>query len=91
MEMGFNEIAKTCLDLEGYDRNLPVEERFEEFDFRKAAGCASNGRVALYIKDNYDTAAFLKANPHFRYPGGSNGNIDPCWGKNKRYLANGGC
>ena len=91
MEMGFNDIAKQCLELYGYDYTKPVEERFIGFDFNKSAGCASKGREALYIKDNKFTADFLKANPHFRFPGGSIGNLSPCWGKNKKYHLEGGC
>jgi len=87
----FNEDLKSCLDLYGYDRNLPVEERFIGFDFRKPAICALNKRVHMYMEENKATAEFLKLNPHFRYPGGSNGNISPCWGKNKRYHIEGGC
>ena len=91
MEMIFNEIAKECLISNGYDYNKPVEERFIGFDFNKAAGCALNKRVSMYIEQNKNTAAFLEANPHFRYPGGSNSNIDPCWGKNKLHHVEGGC
>lgn len=84
--MGFNDIAKECLIANGYDYNKPVEERFIGFDFTKASACAGDGRSLLYIKEHKATRAFLKSNPHFRYPGGSNGNIDPCWGRNKRYV-----
>ena len=91
MELGFNEIAKECLLANGYDYNKPVEERFVGFDFTKASYCASKLRTQFYVKDYEFTKAFLKANPQFRYPGGSNGNIDPCWGKTKLYHVEGGC
>lgn len=86
-----NEYMKNCLDHFGYDRNLPVEERFESFDFRKAGKCALDHRVVMYMKENQATASFLEANPHFRYPGGSNGNLNPCWGRNRNYTADGRC
>lgn len=86
-----NQEMKTCLDLHGYDRNLPVEERFIGFDFRSAARCSLDKRTSMYIKENKATAEFLKLNPHFRYPGGSNGNISPCWGETKKYHIEGGC
>ena len=82
----FNQDLKACLDIHGYDRNKPVEERMAGFDFRSASICALNGRVAMYMIENEATRAFLKSNPQFRYPGGSNGNYDPCWGRNKRYV-----
>lgn len=92
MEMGFNDIAMECLDLQGYDRDLPVEQRMADFDWAAAAACASKGRVAMYMADNEATHIFLEKNPQFRYPGGSNGNLNPCWGQNRTYLTgNGGC
>ena len=91
MEAGFNDIAKECLLANGYDYNKPVEERLITFDFTKASYCASKGRTQFYVKDYEFTKSFLKANPHFRYPGGSNGNIDPCWGQNKSYTTQGRC
>ena len=91
MEIGFNDIAKECLLAHGYDYNKPVEERFIGFDFTKASYCASQGRTKFYLQDLEHTKAFLKANPQFRYPGGSNGNYDPCWGQNSSYLTQEGC
>jgi len=96
MDANVNEYMKDCLDHFGYDRNLTVEERFQEVDFRKAANCALKHRVGIYLEDNKLTASFLEANPHFRYPGlalpnGAKGNLDPCWGRNDSYSANGRC
>jgi hypothetical protein len=91
-ELSGNEILKGCLDLYGYDRNLPVEVRLNTFDFNKAAVCATNTKIMrIYIPQNEATKEFLDANPHFRYPGGSNGNYSPCWGRNKQYHKDGGC
>lgn len=90
-----NEYMKNCLDHFGYDRNLPVEERLK-FDFRKAGKCALDHRQTLYLEENKLTASFLEANPHFRYPGlalpnGAKGNLNPCWGRNRNYTADGRC
>ena len=90
MEADVNDYMKMCLEANGYDRNLPIEQRLE-FDFRKSAKCALDHRVVMYMEENNATADFLKANPHFRYPGGSNGNLSPCWGRDKRYTADGRC
>ena len=92
-----NEILKRCLDLYGYDKNLPVEVRLNTFDFNKAASCMVGTKVhRLYIPEREATREFLKENPHYRYPGGGLpngvvGQLSPCWGKTRQYHKEGGC
>jgi len=64
-----NDMMISCLDNQGYNRDLPVEERFANFNFNEAADC--------YFKTKYETVhspqderrrTFLKSNPHYRGP-----------------------
>ena len=92
VDAGYNQIAKECLDLYGYDKNLPVEIRFKDFEFNKASACASKRHfVEFTLPRMKQLESFLESNPEYLIPGGSNGNIDPCWGKNRLYHREGGC
>jgi len=87
-----NQVAKDCLDAFGYDRNLPVEERFIDFSFNEAADCLTNTKIyGLYIPQLEATREFLEQNPGWKVPGGSIRHVDPCWGKVRKYHTNGGC
>ena len=75
-----NEAMKYCLDSVGYNRNAPIENRFEGIDWAKAAKCYQAYRDN---REAVQTAAlndFLKHNPRYRYPGQSN---NRCWGKER--------
>lgn len=87
-----NSVAKQCLDAFNYDRNLPVEERFIDFPFNKAAICLTNTKIhGIYIPELEATRQFLEDNPGWKVPGGSIKNVSPCWGKLKKYDRDGGC
>lgn len=92
-----NQIIQRCLDYYGYDKTLPVEERFNGFPFNSASSCMLDTKLyTIYIPQNKATEAFLKANPHYRYPGmalpnGKIGRLSPCWGKDRRYHLEQGC
>ena len=92
VDTGYNQIAKECLDYYGYDKNLPVEIRFKDFEFGKASVCAANKyNVEFYLPKMKELESFLESNPQYKIPGGSHGNIDPCWGKTRQYHKEGGC
>ena len=86
IDVGNNQIIKNCLSQYNYS-----VEVFDTFDFNKASACYHKARTSLYIKEVEGIRDFLDANPQYRYPGGSNGNYDPCWGRNNHYSTNGGC
>ena len=86
VEVGNNQIIKDCLSQ--YESSI---EKFDTFDFNAAASCFHKRKAVLYIRENKELTAFLDAYPQYRYPGGSNGNYDQCWGQNKSHLTRGGC
>lgn len=86
IDVSNNDIIKGCLS--HYEYRI---EDFDNFNFRQASACFHKTRTRLVIKETAEIREFLRSNPEYRYPGGSNGNIDPCWGQNERYLTNGGC
>lgn len=87
-----NSVAISCLDAFNFQRNLPVEERFVDFDFSKAAVCLHQTKLhGLYIPELESTRKFLEDNPAWKVPGGSLKNVSPCWGKLKKYSEDGGC
>ena len=67
-----------CLDSVGYDRNAPVEQRFEGVDISAAARCYLDYKTHRRIAALENMREFLAANPRYRYPGQSN---NRCWGK----------
>tara|TARA_B100000085_G_C18546451_1_gene514092 strand:- start:645 stop:1139 length:495 start_codon:yes stop_codon:yes gene_type:complete len=73
-----NEAMKTCLDKVGYDRNAPVENRFEGIDIRAAAKCYQDYKQNVMAVQMANLREFLKANPRYRVPGQSQ---NSCWGK----------
>lgn len=87
-----NGVAKDCLEAFNYDKNLPVEERMLDFPFDKSAGCLLNTKIyGMYIPELEATRNFLEQNPGWKVPGGSIMNVDPCWGKVRKYHNDGGC
>ena len=86
VDVGNNQIIKDCLSQYNYSVEL-----FDSFEFNKASACFHNTKTKFYIKEVEGIRDFLDANPHYRYPGGSNGNYSPCWGRNKQYHKEGGC
>jgi len=92
LDNNVNQVAKDCLDAFGYDRNLPVEERFIDFPFNEAADCLTNTKIyGLYIPQLEATREYLEQNPGWKVPGGSIRHVDPCWGKVRKYHTDGGC
>lgn len=81
-----NDLIKGCLAKYGYSI-----EKFDTFDFTKAASCMHKGKDKIYIETLAEIRKKLKEHPELRIPGGSNGNISPCWGKNRIYSKEGGC
>jgi len=73
-----NEAMKHCLDQVGYDRNAPVENRFEGVDIVAAAKCYHAYRQQIEAVQMANLRDFLKHNPRYRHPGQSN---NRCWGK----------
>lgn len=91
-----NEMMKACLEVHGYDKTLSVEERIDSFDWVSASSCISNQRGLANAAYRKKVTEFLAKNPHYRYPGmglpnGVVGQLDPCWGKNRKYHKEGGC
>lgn len=68
-----NAVMKKCLEENGYSI-----EKFDTFDFRKAAKCHSDFRVGQNIAKLEEIRTFLDENPRYRYPGQSN---NRCFGK----------
>ena len=73
-----NEAMKHCLDQVGYDRNAPVENRFDGIDITAAAACYQEYRQQVEAVQMANLRDFLKNNPRYRVPGQSN---NRCWGK----------
>jgi hypothetical protein len=47
-----NEMIKTCLDVNGYNRNEPdPQKRLDQFDFNKGASCVAGFRHEEYLKN----------------------------------------
>ena len=72
-----NQAMKACLDMYGYDRTAPLEERMK-FDFSKPAKCHQAYRVQRMNAELAEMRDFLKHNPRYRVPGQS---LNKCWGK----------
>jgi hypothetical protein len=68
-----NEAMKMCLEINGY-----TLEKFDTFDFSKAAACHSEYRVRQNQIKLANLRQFLKDNPRYRYPGQSD---NRCFGK----------
>ena len=68
-----NEAMKACLAINGY-----TPEKFDTFDFSKAAGCHQDYRADRRTAQLAEMRDFLKHNPRYRYPGQS---MNKCWGK----------
>ena len=86
IDVGANQVMKNCLSQYQYS-----VEVFDTFDYNKASSCFHNARTQLYIKEVEGLRDFLDANPQYKIPGGSHGNIDPCWGRTRLYHKEGGC
>ena len=86
VDVGNNQIIKDCLSQ--YEYRV---ENFDTFNFNQASACYHKAKSSFYLKEIKGLEAFLDANPQYRYPGGSNGNHDRCWGQNKSHLTRGGC
>ena len=56
-----NERMKECLDLYGY-----TPDKFDTFDFSKAAGCHQGHRTIEMLAQREEIKSFLKEKPHFR-------------------------
>ena len=64
-----NDMMKSCLDTYGFNRNLPVEERFANFKFNKASDCYFKTKYAsVHSPQDERRRTFLKNNPHYRGP-----------------------
>ena len=68
-----NEALKWCLEQTGY-----TPEKFDSFDFSKAAACHSDYRTGVRKEQYAELRDFLKHNPRYRHPGQS---LNKCWGK----------
>ena len=68
-----NQAMKACLAINGY-----TPEKFDTFDFTKAAACHQDYRADRRTAQLAEMRAFLEANPRYRYPGQS---MNKCWGK----------
>lgn len=64
--MGNNKMIKECLDVYGFDKTLPVEQRLNTFDWRSASGCVSNFVVGKQQKKVAEQREFLDQNPWFK-------------------------
>lgn len=70
-----NEVMKACLVINGY-----TPEKFDSFNFQKAASCYQNYKIERNTKELAELRDFLKHNPRYRYPGQSN---NRCFGKER--------
>ena len=68
-----NNVMKNCLEASGYSL-----EKFDEFDFSKAAGCHSDYRASKNEAELAELRDFIKHNPRYKVPGQS---LNRCWGK----------
>jgi len=85
-DIGNNQIIKDCLS--HYEYRV---ENFDTFKFNQASACYHKQKTKFYIREVEGIRDFLKMNPQYRIPGGSNGNYDPCWGRTSLYHREGGC
>lgn len=67
-----------CLDSVGYNRDAPVEQRFEGVDISAAASCYFNWKTKREMASLQNMREFLAANPRYKVPGQSQ---NRCWGK----------
>ena len=68
-----NQVMKNCLVENGY-----TPEKFDTFNFSKAASCHSDYRIGIQKAEYAELRNFLKHNPRYRYPGQS---MNKCFGK----------
>ena len=61
-----NQMMKECLDVYGYDKSLPVEERLNTFDWNAASSCVSGFNLEEQQKKLAELREFLKDKPWFR-------------------------
>ena len=72
-EVSTNDALKGCLAINGY-----TPEKFDQFDFSKAAGCFHDFISQKHAEEMAELRDFLKHNPRYRYPGQS---MNKCFGK----------
>ena len=72
-EITTNDALKGCLHINGYS-----PEKFDTFNFSKAAGCFHNYKAEKNQQELAELRDFLKHNPRYRYPGQS---LNKCFGK----------
>lgn len=72
-EVSTNDALKGCLVINGY-----TPEKFDQFDFSKAAGCFHDFQSQKHAEEMAELRDFLKHNPRYRYPGQS---MNKCFGK----------
>ena len=72
-EVSNNDALKGCLAINGY-----TPEKFDQFDFSKAAGCFHDFKSQKHAEEMAELRDFLKHNPRYRYPGQS---MNKCFGK----------
>ena len=68
-----NSVMAACMAINGYS-----VEKFDDFDFNKAAGCYQNWKNEKNKQELAELRDFLKHNPRYKYPGQSN---NKCFGK----------
>lgn len=61
-----NTMIKECLDVYGYDKSLPVDDRLNNFNWAGASGCVSNFNVEKHKTRIAEEREFLKKNPWFK-------------------------
>lgn len=81
-QLNNNEIVKYCMS--------------KHDDYAKAGYCISELQAAHRHIKEVELRAFMKANPHYKYPGMAlpNGKVRPldeCWGMTRMYHKEGGC
>ena len=91
VDVGNNQIIKDCLSQ--YEYSI---EKFDTFDFNKAASCFHMRVAGLYIRETEELRSFLDEYPQYRYPGlalpnKERGSVDRCWGQHRGHLTRGGC
>ena len=61
-----NQMIKECLEVWGYDKYAPIEERMSFPFFQEAAHCASTGRIDEWKERIAADREFLQTKPWFR-------------------------
>ena len=61
-----NQMIKDCLDVFGYNRTAPIEERLNNFDWQSASWCVAGFKMEESKKRQEEIKAFLKQNPWFK-------------------------